>query len=387
MDNRRLENSQLNRREYTQRQFILRSRPTLLFLELTRNCNGHCTFCRPKLPYNPAWDMSVQLFDRIAEELFPYVEMVDLRGRGESTILHWFPECLKKTLSTGVRVRLVTNATAMKQHLWEELFLHGDNEVNVSFDSPDREIYDEIGRGNYDQAVRGLKLGAETLRRGGVGKLSIIAVVSARTLEGLPALIQFAADIGVPRVSLNPLMGPPNMPGHLQNVRTRIPAALDEARKVAERCGVVLHLIRTLDPDLAILPALANVCSKPWSHVLIDHTGDVVFCDCLESEGTSPGAGSGLGSLNKAAFETIWNGERYQRVRAWHAAMDNWTGDCCRYKKLREVRSALEHGNKQAGGEFGICAWCYPVTYRETGDISDRPEVSTIGTRELYQLN
>jgi MoaA/NifB/PqqE/SkfB family radical SAM enzyme len=312
--------------------------------------------------------------------------MVDLRGRGESTILHSFPVYLKKTLSTGVRVRLVTNASAMKQHLWEELFLRGNNEVNVSFDSADPAIYNEIGRGNYDQAVRGLKLGAETLRRGGVGKLSIIAVVSARTLEDLPALIQFAADVGVPQVSLNPLMGPKNIPGHLDNVRKRIPAVLDEAKKVAERCGVVLHLIRTLDPDLAILPALANVCSKPWSHVLIDHTGEVVFCDCLESDGTSPGAGAGMGSLHNSDFESIWNGERYQRVRAWHAVMDNWIGDC-RYRKLRKLRSALEDGDRQAGGEFGICAWCYPVTYRETGDISDRPEVSTTGTGELYHLN
>lgn len=82
----RLENSKLNHEEYMADRFILNSYPRFLFLELTRNCNLHCSMCRPYNLFKNEWFMSDEVLGRVSEQLFGNVEVVDLRGFGESTL-------------------------------------------------------------------------------------------------------------------------------------------------------------------------------------------------------------------------------------------------------------------------------------------------------------
>src|SRR5262245_17025085 len=128
MSNARDANAALNRLEYETRRTRLASRPTMLYIELTQNCNLKCKMCRSGFSYDPSRDMRADLFDSIVEYLFPYAELIDLRGWGESTILRSFASRLRVALDSGARVRLVTNALAMTETLWS-MFFEGDNIV------------------------------------------------------------------------------------------------------------------------------------------------------------------------------------------------------------------------------------------------------------------
>ncbi len=44
----------------------LASRPLAIFLELTQNCDLSCPMCRFGEKYNPAWNMPLDMFQRIA---------------------------------------------------------------------------------------------------------------------------------------------------------------------------------------------------------------------------------------------------------------------------------------------------------------------------------
>src|SRR6185369_3798681 len=95
MSTHREENAALNHQEFEARAIALRSYPTMVFLELTENCNLSCQMCRSSQGYDPSRDMSSALFETIATTLFPHATLIGLNGWGESTILRDFPKRLR----------------------------------------------------------------------------------------------------------------------------------------------------------------------------------------------------------------------------------------------------------------------------------------------------
>src|ERR1051325_10964468 len=122
----REENAVLNHQEFLARKLTLASYPTMVFLELTQNCNLSCLMCRSSRGYDTSLDLAESVFDRVATTLFPYASLIGLNGWGESTILKNFPRRLRTALDSGARIRMVTNAHAMTAPLWE-MFFEGDN--------------------------------------------------------------------------------------------------------------------------------------------------------------------------------------------------------------------------------------------------------------------
>jgi len=112
--------------------------PKTLFMELTRNCNGLCAMCtRQKYKelqkYDGKWNMPFSLFKKIADELFPHADYVDLRGFGESTMLPNFLDFLDYTKKFGCGLGLVTNLTVRDDKIWEEL-VKANVHLGISFD-------------------------------------------------------------------------------------------------------------------------------------------------------------------------------------------------------------------------------------------------------------
>src|SRR5688500_14846235 len=207
MKRTREENAALNRKEYEARVPTLESYPTVVFLELTQNCNLSCLQCRSAQGYDETRDMSVDLFQTVAEQLFPYAELIGLNGWGESTILRDFPERLRLALDSGARVRLVTNAHAMTPTLWQ-MFFEGDNIVVVSLDSADPELFSRLGRGNFALVRRNLEQGVAIRDARGRGTIYLNVVLNNFTLEGLPDIVRLGADIGLDKIVVNPLKSP-----------------------------------------------------------------------------------------------------------------------------------------------------------------------------------
>src|SRR5689334_5871779 len=98
----RRENASVNADEYHERRLLLRSLPTIVYVELTQNCNLHCVMCRVPRRYDPSKDMAADIFDAVARQLMPTATVVDLRGWGESTILKHFEASLERVTGTGV---------------------------------------------------------------------------------------------------------------------------------------------------------------------------------------------------------------------------------------------------------------------------------------------
>src|ERR1700704_1134139 len=88
----KLQNMKSGWEEFQRRTLVLRTLPFKAVVELTQNCNFRCVMCPQSWDekfkkYYPEYNMPMEVFVKIADQLFPTATMIDLRGFGETTIL------------------------------------------------------------------------------------------------------------------------------------------------------------------------------------------------------------------------------------------------------------------------------------------------------------
>lgn len=339
-------NAALNRAEFTRGTTILRSRPQVLFVELTQNCNLQCGMCRSANRYDPSKNMARELFDRLAAELFPFASIVDLRGWGESTILKDFPHYLEETARYGCRPRVVTNLTVSNADLWRQLVAH-DAIIAISFDAATPDTFALLRPGSRLPVIlanlRVIVAECHALGRP-VDDVYLNVVVQAEALDELPDIVDLAADHGLSRVHLNPVTLPPAHPGHLARHLDRLRSAMAAVAARSAATGVGVTLGAALEEGRADPDAAAARCTHPWVYCLINQRGQVGFCDHLIGAGTQRYL---LGDLQEASFEEIWNGAAYQELRHQHARWEDGLDE-----------------------RFEDCNWCYRNRYIDFEDLT-----------------
>lgn len=316
----RAANRALNTTEYQQRRTRLTSRPLAIFLELTQNCNLSCPMCRFGEKYNPAWNMPMEMFERIADELFDTAVLVDLRGWGESTILKNFDRFVDITLRHRPQLRLVTNAQVNRPDVWETL-MAAHSTITVSCDAADPELFARLRRGGtVDRLRRTVATIVAARDRYQAPRESVLfnSVVSLDNLHDLCNLVDLAADLDLPRVVLHPIVGPLDDPANLRNDLAGTERAYAQAAERARERGIVLQAGAAPDPALAIVDRVRQPpCIHPWSYAYVNYNGGVGFCDHLIGNPQFV-----LGSLKDHSFEEIWNGDEWAALRGSHLTGD-----------------------------------------------------------------
>ncbi|MGK4579220.1 radical SAM protein [Kitasatospora sp. HPMI-4] len=344
----RVENHELNLREFEQRATLLHSLPRVLFVELTENCNLSCPMCRSAGKFDRSRNMSQELFDRIARELFPTAEIVDLRGWGESTILKNFPRFVDQTLDYGCRVRMVTNLTAFHEATWRKLVRSGAL-ISVSFDAGERETFGKVRRGaDMNVVLRNLEVLVDEAHASGVGtgNIHLNVTVQPAALDELTTIAKHAARLGV-GMHLSPITLPDGHPDQLLNHRPDVLRALAELAEVTESTEVDVQLNTALDELWADDDTANKTCTHPWMYLYVNYRGGVGFCDHLIG---SPAEHHLVGDLNTSGVREIWNNEQYLSLRAQHGA-----------------------GREHIDPKFEDCRWCYRNRYLDFDHESYQP--------------
>jgi MoaA/NifB/PqqE/SkfB family radical SAM enzyme len=343
----RAANAALNHEEAAARKVALSSRPRMLFLELTRACNLTCPMCRPVLLTGRKLAMADELLDRVAEELFPYVEVVDLRGFGESTLDNRLLPLVEQLTAENVSTKILTNLSIRTEAYWRDV---GNQplRVGVSLEAASPDAYERSRRGaKHDRFLRNLiALRRAQIGRSGTDDIYFNVVVTDEYLEELVPLVELAASHQIPMIMLNPIgRDDPDQPVDAPGVRAE---SIDRLREQLERAcvrslelGVELRLGANLATGCTDLGGY-DQCLHPWSYVFVQHDGGVGFCDHLIANEASI-----FGNLYERRFMDIWNGDEYQRLRRDHARHD--------FDDL--TRSGIE------------CAWCYKNRYTDHEDM------------------
>ncbi len=333
-------NRALNNSEFERRSAVLASQPLALFIELTKNCNLHCPMCRPRQKFDPRLNMSRDLYERIADELFATAIMVDLRGWGESAMLKHFDAFIRLAASYRPQLRLVTNAQVDRQAVWD-LLMAAHAIVVVSCDAASDDLFAQLRAGGtlprLKRAVRSLVASRDAH---GVPREHVLmsAVASPHNLHELADIVTLAAQLDLPKVMLFPVQGNHGT-WELDSSEDQIAAAYQQAFDRGRAEGVVVQLGAAPSERLALADLVKPVpCMHPWSYAYIDYRGRVGFCDHLIGESRYV-----FDSLTQRPFREIWNSPDFQQLRAAHSSAD-------------------------VSDRFNDCRWCYKQRYVDFED-------------------
>jgi radical SAM protein with 4Fe4S-binding SPASM domain len=231
--------------------------------------------------------------------------------------------------SRGIACGFNSNGTLLTKTAAERLVDLGLDWLHVSLDGAGRETYEFVREhSSWDVVQRNVGGLVDTLRRRGAERpqLSLVMVLMRFNFRDLPAVVERAAEWGIPRVRAQNLShdfsdAPPGAYASIaefvrdQALVGMAPSetgpVLEQARQMAAARGISLRL-----PNMAAGLAQANVqgtdvpCAWPWRSSYVTWNGDVQPCCMVMGSDRAK-----LGNARAAGFAGVWTNDEYQDFR------------------------------------------------------------------------
>lgn len=309
--------------------------PSIVFLELTRRCNGRCIMCGASILNDAkANDMSFALVQRLAEPLLSNAHRIELRGRGESTLYERLEDVLLRIgkLKTMPTISLTTNGYSLTPRVASALATL-NAQVSFSFDGATPEIFDTIRRGlSFHVVLRNVSRYVAACADPTV--VSFVVTVQRQNCASISRIVELAADLGIGALLLHDVepresaLRPDSETlahayAHAANRAADLGVCLVIPRHYTDDCQLCLGMggkimcqeamndLRVF-PDLSMSPfdrcrsldacALTHGyidCSAPWTTAFITSDGQFALC-CK--------AALACGSVLHTDAESLWHG-------------------------------------------------------------------------------
>ncbi len=298
--------------------------PVYVKIKLMYGCNLKCEMCKHwRETREPP--LSIPRFRAVLDELAALgTRKIHFTG-GEPLLRPQVPELTAHATDLGLRVNMTTNGTLVDKDLARRLVEAGLRGVNISLDSPDRRVHDQVRgeRGAWKLTTRALGYFRRYAHKGKL-EVRLNTVISRSNYHSLAGLPDLAQSLGADAINLIPVDD--HCGEHLSLRRQDLERFNAEvAPQIAAR-ALELGLIQDeaqaypfgrtpadLKRSRRGLYALSwydrHPCFAPWTHSLIDFNGLVYVC-CMTREQIPP-----LGDLKRSTFAEIWNGPGYQAIR------------------------------------------------------------------------
>lgn len=265
--------------------------PPAIGIELTNCCNLRCPECYSGsgMMTRPRGYMDLALFERIINELSPWLLNVNLYFQGEPMMHPRFFSLLET--SRNLNTIVSTNGHFLSEENCEKLMVSGLSKLIISLDGFDREAYSAYRKGgDFDKVYAGIKLLALLKKKNRHSpELEVQCLVNSYNETQIPAMKMFAAGLGV-------------------RLRLKSMQVYDEER-VAEWMPRQKKFRRYTIEGEEQAKRLPDRCARLWFNPVVSWDGKVVPC-CFDKD-----ADYIMGDLVKESFREIWHGERYREFR------------------------------------------------------------------------
>ncbi len=315
--------------------YVMAPMPKVLWIELTSKCPFDCVFCTRKVRFGSGRNLDFEIYRRLIAEL-DSPDFIGLNYSGESIYYPRLIEAIELAKSTGAYTEVVTAFSTISPALLRGIVESGIDRVAVSLHTLDPVQYKQIyGLGSVDLLKQRVNDFLEIKAMLGLQKprLDFCFVAMKGSLDQLPAIADYAMQVGVPEIFIHPIIGrhliPHDFSTELEGNQLR--------HDFKETLGKTIASVReshpelpltVLNPDLdphprlshapayfaPLLPDHARIHScdqSPFESVHILAGGNVVGCEVLDE--------ISLGNLNELSLREIWYGEHYQTFRRKYA--------------------------------------------------------------------
>jgi len=343
--------------------------PESVSLELTPRCNLLCPHCSSHgtrelhKTHNTRPEMSPQLLERIAHELFPHITTLSLVGRGEPTMVshELWEQCVKLVKHYGVKISCVTNGHFIKQRFTEDLLPYID-ELCISIDGNSPEVHSQNRGGSSLHKVldnishfHRLRQKNQLARR---PKLSFYWTLMTNNVHELPEFIRASAKFDPDYFAIRhlvvfhdkdrelSLLGQPEKTNPYlkesyeelkkRGINFEAPPLMDEMKNINKLPENIIarepsgHQEADCDSLSSIDPGyLSEQCTWMYRTGIISYNGEVTTC--------GKHYGELVGNLSEeTSFNDVWNGVAMQSLRTSFNTPKMWQQ--CKECWLRELR-------------------------------------------------
>lgn len=324
-------NEETSRREFAQRRVTVDGKPVHVDIEVTTRCNFRCFTCAKTYFKERDSDMSREIFDRVADAIFPSAQSVNLSGFGEPMLAKDFDYFFQRSADANLHIGFVSNGSLLNEKRVEQ-YLASRVHLMLSLDATTKETMKTMRpQCRFDKLMDIMDFWRK--RRDELpdseAQLYINYVPTLLNLHELPEVIEKAAQWNARRVNVlhYSLFNLPESIHHTHYDREPETARrwFDAARQRAEELGVSLvlpsrkggkeseqtyeELVDSIDAPLEVNPAGSKyplACSAPWFRIYVKKSGDITPC-C--------GTPWPIDKLDGKSFEEVWNGQAFRRLR------------------------------------------------------------------------
>ena len=305
-----------------------------LQVEITSRCNLKCKMC-PLTLGTTASSGSAGVIDDADWEQVKRLSItagrIMLVGFGEPMTHPRFVSLLQELDKLGVDISFSTNGIGAEQIAPRLAMLKHLRHVNISIDSPDSSIYEDIRGGDLTRALTGMRaIAAAVPDRVTVTVNSVVMKQNVRSLIAFPSILR---DAGIRYYALNGLHDYANeLRGeHIHTGRAlqtflpgrRMHTVLDELKTECVRNEVELLLNHRTQLDFykpeqsaeeyfgaehGVDKTVTRACTVPFDSMYVDSDGKVF--PCCHAAGIAP-----LGDLRKETVEEVWTGSGFAKFR------------------------------------------------------------------------
>ncbi|MCX5778300.1 MAG: radical SAM protein [Elusimicrobia bacterium] len=331
-------NELINSCEIDRRKTVIDSTPLYVTLGTHFNCNAQCIFCLGGDYPSFTLETFKTLFEPKLGKIMRAAVHLGFCGFGETLLMPdivEFLEYLNLTLP-DVNKAFTTNGIALSKNV-SELMLNGKYSLMVSLHASNAELHRIMtGTNAFDKIISNIRfLVAQKKARKSPLHINLVFLATTQNIDDLPAFVQFAADLGVDRVTCNHinLYQPEQFRLSCFFIQDKANEVFNRAEIIAQHCGVTLILPPRFGKYPAPLPGAIR-CHDPWNFFYVETQGSVNPC-CY--------AGNHIGYITENDFNDIWNGPDYIRMREGHISgnIHSWCKYCFRYdvNNINDIRS------------------------------------------------
>jgi pyruvate-formate lyase-activating enzyme len=182
-------------------------KPKKILICVDRACNLQCPSCRKKKTTEPSeksymWTMS--LLESGAEKIF-------INGSGEFFVNKYMMKAFKEFNAEkypGIKaIDIITNGTALNRTAWYSLsedIRKVINDLNISVDSFDKEVYEKIRLGgDFDKLMKNLKFVKDLRESNMIPHLTLSSTLQKLNISGIANFVELAISLHADHVYLN----------------------------------------------------------------------------------------------------------------------------------------------------------------------------------------
>jgi len=335
----REKNLLLNDFEYAMGKIHLESTPEGVGIGAHYVCNAKCVFCLGGQPKLFSLERYKDFFEPRLGEIITNARYVNFCGFGELLLMPDVERFITYTEEKYPRVNKIytTNGSPLAKDKILDALIRTKSAIQVSLHASNSQLHGFLTKINtFDQIVSGVKKLISLRKDNEHPSVVLIFLITTLNIENLPALVEFAANLGVDEVICN-YMTVFNR-SHLKFSCFFKQDITVENFKRAEELSNKLNISVRLPPrfGVQVQKDKLHYCSDPWKYFYVENEGSVLPC-CF--------AGDHFGYLGHANFGTIWNGAQYKNLR--NSVSKGVTGEWCKYcykyrsENVNDIRSHI----------------------------------------------